>query len=66
MEAWAWGLLLKPLIGIVLVAGLLLSSKFIARLIYWVLPDSRLKRELFRTTASDAGGGGDSTDRLLK
>lgn len=52
MEAWAWGLLLKPLIAVVLFVGLFGGAKLIAWVIHRVMPDSKLKRELFRTEAS--------------
>ena len=53
MEAWTWGLVLKPLIAVLLFVGLFGGAKLIAKLIYWLLPDGKLKRELFKTGVND-------------
>lgn len=67
MEAWTWGLLLKPLIGIVIVAGLVFGAKAVAWVIYKLMPDCKLKRELFRTApAGNADGSANPPKGLLK
>ena len=47
MESWAWGLALKPLIGIVLIVGLVLLARYGAWLVWHLLPDGKVRRYLF-------------------
>lgn len=54
MEAWTWGLVLKPLIAVVLFLVVFGGARLLALAIYRVLPDSKIKRELFRTKPSDS------------
>lgn len=55
MDAWLAGLAVKPLIGIALVVGLLVAARLGAWVVFWLLPDGNLKRELFRTSVNDSG-----------
>lgn len=71
MESWGWGLALKPFIAVLLFVALFGGAKLIAWLIHKVMPDSRLKRELFATTpdelpAARSDRSGDPPDGLLK
>lgn len=49
MSSTFWAMALKPLIAIAFIAGLVYGARAIAWLLWWVIPDSRLKRELFRS-----------------
>lgn len=68
MEGWFYGLALKPLIAVVLFVGIFGGAKLIAKLLKKVLPEGRLKRELFATTTAELrpGRGSDPPDSLLK
>lgn len=47
MEGWLIGLLVKPVLGLVMMAALLFTVRFVAIVIYRITPDCRLKRYLF-------------------
>lgn len=47
MQSWSWALLLKPFIGIAIMAGLYFGARSIAWLLYHLTPDCRFKRWLF-------------------
>lgn len=52
MSAFSWGLLLKPFVGLAILAFLYFSARGLAWLIYVLLPDSRAKRYLFQGWAT--------------
>lgn len=54
MEAWAWGLVFKPLIAVALFVALFGGAKLIAWAIYHLMPKSRLRAYLFKTSVSDS------------
>ena len=68
MEGWFYGMLLKPLIAVVLFVGLFGLAKLLAMAIKRFMPEGRLKRELFATTAAElrASRGAKPPDSLLK
>lgn len=45
---WLWALLLKPIVGLAVVALLLYGARTVALVLHAILPDGALKRELFR------------------
>jgi hypothetical protein len=68
MEGWFYGMVLKPLIAVVLFVGLFGLAKLLATGIKHLLPEGRLKRELFATTVDELrpSGGAKPPDSLLK
>lgn len=52
MDAWLWGLMLKPLIAVALFVLLFGGARVLAWLVYWLLPKGPLKVRLFRIDAS--------------
>lgn len=54
MDPWMTALLLKIPIGIVLFVLLFGATRLLAIAVYWLLPNGKLKRELFRVEAGDA------------
>jgi hypothetical protein len=53
MEGWLLGLVVKPFIGIAFLLGLVVAARLVAWLLYWLIPDCKLKRELYRTSVTD-------------
>lgn len=48
MEPWGWALLLKPVIGLVMIVVIFGGARLLAWLLWYVIPDGKIKRELFR------------------
>jgi hypothetical protein len=65
MGTWAWGLALKPVVGVLIFLAVFGSAKVISWCIYRLMPDSRLRRYLF-LTKTDASRGSEPPDSLLK
>jgi hypothetical protein len=53
MSAWLTALVLKPFIGLAILLGLVFTARLVAWGLYWLLPDGKLKRRLYETSASD-------------
>lgn len=48
MDSFGWAMLLKPIIGLGLLLAVFGSARLLAWVIWRILPDGKLKRELFR------------------
>jgi hypothetical protein len=48
-----WAMALKPFIGIVFLVVLFGSARLLAHLAYFLIPECRLKRELFAQSVSE-------------
>lgn len=67
MQTTWWALLLKPFIGIVILAAMFYLPRYPAMLIRWLMPDCRLKRWLFEDWDSgDAASGSDASKGRLE
>ena len=67
MDGWLLALILKPIVGIVILAVLYYLPRFLAWPIYKLTPDCRLKRYLFRGWEGIGTSRAPDTDhRLLK
>ena len=51
--AWGWALLLKPLIGIAILALMYFGARYGAWLLYHLMPNCRAKRWLFSDWESE-------------
>ena len=51
--AWGWALLLKPLIGIAILALMYFGARYGAWLLYHLMPNCRTKRWLFSDWESE-------------
>lgn len=63
--AWLFGLVLKPFIGITILAVLYFGARWIAWLLWWVIPRGRVKDYLFRGWRGHARSTADLHKRVL-
>lgn len=54
MEPWGWALLLKPVIGLAMIVAVFGGARLLAWLLWHVIPDGKIKRELFRKSRDGA------------
>lgn len=47
MSVWFWSLVLKPFVGLAMLAAIYYLPRYPAQLIYWLLPKCRLRDILF-------------------
>lgn len=56
MDSWSWALLLKPVIGVAILAVMYFGAKYGAWVLYHLTPNCRFKRWLFRDWESERAG----------
>lgn len=66
MDAWAWGLLIKPLAAILVIAVVIVLPILLAKMLRPLFPEGRLKEWLFRNRGGDsASSSADTTQCVL-